>query len=209
MSEVCRFSIIQCSGNVQQEIVSLALIGNETNNVFTICGDTTTVKAEFNATIDRTTLNVNQKAALKNQFSICLNNADFFVNNTSTTTLQAQISSLQENSLTTNVKSEPEISTFNAPQANTDLNVLLENPNVKALLANPDLKAMLENSDANVLLQNPNVKALLESPEINALLADPNIQAQLENNINAQSEQPNVNAQVKNPTISALTGVVP
>ena len=65
MSEVCRFSIIQCSGNVQQEIVSLTLIGNETNNVFTICGDTTTVKAEFNATIDETNLIEAQKAGVK------------------------------------------------------------------------------------------------------------------------------------------------
>ena len=64
---------------------------------------------------------------------------------TSLRAAQAQISSLQENSLTTNVKSEPEIPTFNAQQENTDLNVLLENPNVKALLENPDLNAMLEN----------------------------------------------------------------
>ena len=50
---------------------------------------------------------------------------------TNTTTLgvaQAQISSLQENSLTTNVKSEPAIPTFNGQQENTDLNVLFKTP---------------------------------------------------------------------------------
>ena len=189
MSESVRIDLatFNAGGNQQQESLSLALIGNPPRppepNVFTICNDTDTAKAEFNATVDTTTLNDQQKA-VKSQFSVCLNNAEAAANSITTTTLlpsQAQISSLQENSLTTTVQSEPEIPTVNTQQENTDLNVLLENPNVKALLENPDLNAMLENPDVNVLLQNPNIKALLESPEINALLADPNVKAQLEN----------------------------
>jgi hypothetical protein len=201
-------------GNSQQESLSLALIGNPPRppqpNVFTICNDTATARAEFNATVDTTTLNTEQKAAVKSQFSVCLNNAAVAANaSSSLRTTQAQIASLQENSLTTNVKSEPAISTSSSEQENTDLNVLLDNPNVQALLANPNLKAMLKNPNENVLLQDPNIQALLASPEINALLADPNIQAKLANEINAQSEKGDVKAEVKNPTISALTGVVP
>ena len=97
-------ALFNAGGQVQQEIVSLALIGNATNNVFTICENATTATAEFNATIDATTLNPGQKAGVKNQFSRCLNNAEAVAKSTNTTALavaQAQISSLQENSLTT------------------------------------------------------------------------------------------------------------
>jgi len=65
---------------VQQEIVSVALIGNETNNVFIIRNDNTTAKAEFHATIDDTSLNEALKAGVKNVFSICLNKAEAVFN---------------------------------------------------------------------------------------------------------------------------------
>ena len=73
-------------GNSQQESLSLALIGNPPRppqpNVFTICNDTDTARAEFNATVDTTNLNDQQKAAVKSQFSVCLNNAEVAANST-------------------------------------------------------------------------------------------------------------------------------
>jgi hypothetical protein len=66
---------VNAGGQAQQETVSIALIGNTTNSVFTICEDPATATAEFNATIDETTLNVGQKAGVKDQFSLCLDNA--------------------------------------------------------------------------------------------------------------------------------------
>ena len=168
--------------------MSIALIGNETNSVFTICDDNSTAKAEFNVTIDDTTLNDDQKADVKTQFSTCLDNAEAAANSTGSTTLgvtQAQISSLQENSLTTNVEPQAEILSFNTEPQNPDLTVLLEHPNLKALLENPELDVLIENNDVNALLEDPNVKALLEDPEINALLEDPAIKAQLANPTNS------------------------
>jgi hypothetical protein len=176
-------ALFNAGGQQQQEEVSIALIGNTTNNVFTICENTTTATAEFNATIDATTLNPGQKAGVKTQFSTCLANAEAAANSTNTTVLgvaQAQISSLQENSLTTNVKPEAEIPSFNTEPQNPDVKALLEHPNLKALLEHPNLKALLENPDPNALLENPDVKALLEDSEVNALLEDPDVNALLE-----------------------------
>ena len=192
--------------------VANALIGNSTNNVFTVC-EAANIRLAFAGQL-APLVTVGNRAGVVADFDRCLDNAGKKPGNGTLSTMQALPSSfeaLQENSLTTNVKPEAEIPIFNAQQENTDLNALLENPNVKALLENPDLNAMLENPDVNVLLQNPNIKALLESPEVNALLADPNVKAQIENSIvNAQQqEESNVNAQLENPTISALTGVTP
>ena len=109
-----------------------------------------------------------------------------------TTPLQAQGLSLQENSLTTNVKPKGELPSLNTEPQNTNLDVLLENPHLKALLENPELDALLENQDGKALLEDPDVKALLEDPDVNALLENPDVKAQLEK-----------------PTISALTGLFP
>jgi hypothetical protein len=96
---------------------------------------------------------------------------------------ESQTRSLQETSITTTVKAEPEI-----PSVNT----LLENPHLKALLENPDLNALLENPDLNALLEHPDVKALLEDPKVNSLL-----------------QNSNSNAELENPTISSLPGSFP
>ena len=165
--------LFNAGGQQQQEVVSIALIGKTTNNVLTVCENTTTTTAEFNATIDTTTLNDDQKASVKTQFSRCLNNAEAVANSTNTTALavaQAQISSLQENSLTTNVEPEVEIPSFNTRSQNPDVSALLENQNLKAILENLELDALLANPDVNALLEDPNVKALLEDPSRKAQL---------------------------------------
>jgi hypothetical protein len=137
-----------------------------TTNIFTVCGDPTpaTAKAEFAARVTDTNV--------ETAFNACLDNAA--ANIASSSLVQGQAASLQENTLTTNVKPEAEIPSFNTESQNPDLNALLENPYVKALLENSDLNALLENPDPNVLLENPNVKALLEDPEVNALLENRN-----------------------------------
>src|SRR5215204_4705251 len=62
-------ALFNAGGQQQQEDVSIALIGNETNSVFTICDDNSTAKAEFNATINElianNILNPGQGAAVK------------------------------------------------------------------------------------------------------------------------------------------------
>ena len=163
-------ALVNAGGQAQQEAVSIAFIGNATVNVFTVCNDTTTARDEFNAIIDEleanNEINADQAAELKLQFDACLTNAAA-TRSESLQAAQAQISSLQENSLTTNVKPEAEIQSFNTEPQNPDLSALLENSNVKALL------------------ENPNVNALLGDQEVNALLADPNVNAQLENPTNS------------------------
>ena len=168
------------SGNSQQDQndVAVVLIGNQTNNVFTICNDTATAKAEFNATIADSA--VANQDLVTDAFSLCVDNAAASTNPTPSGLAQAQISSLQENSLTANVKPEAEIPSLNTEAQNPDLIALLEHPNLKALLENPELEVMIENNDVNALLEDPNVKALLEDSEVNALLEDPAIKAQLE-----------------------------
>ena len=57
-------AIFNAGGNPAR-ITFIALIGNTTNptnNVFTICNDTDTAKAEFNATVDTINLNARQTA---------------------------------------------------------------------------------------------------------------------------------------------------
>ncbi len=151
--------------------VANALIGSTTSNVFTVCDDSQP-RANFSALLPLGTTN---RDTVIGNFDRCLDNAGVNPGNvTATTGMQALPSSsmqtLQENSLTTNVKAEAEIPSLNTEPQNPDLNALLEHPNVKALLQNPDLNSLLENPDPNALLQDPNVKALLESPEVNALL---------------------------------------
>jgi hypothetical protein len=171
------------------------LIGANTtsNNIFTTCNSSDpNPRPEFDALLTAGGItNGNQRTPINNAFDKCLDNAAVRPGN-STSTLGGFSLSLQENSLTTNIQSEPEIPMVNTESQNTDLMALLEHPNMKALLANPDLNALLANPDLNALLANSDVKALLESQEVNALLKDPAIQAQIEN-----------------PTISSLKGSFP
>jgi hypothetical protein len=157
------------------------LIGNTTGganrvNIFTVCDDADPRPA-FNA--------LGEPLAVETTFDRCLDNAGINPGNgTLTTMMQAQPSSLQalqENSLTTNVKPEAEISSFNSEAQNPNLNALYENPHVKGLLENPNLNALLANPDRNAILEDPSVKALLEDHEVNALLQDPAIKAHLQN----------------------------
>ncbi|HEX6294590.1 MAG TPA: hypothetical protein VFZ46_05495 [Nitrososphaeraceae archaeon] len=71
-------ALLQSGGQSQQETVSDALIGNSTNNILNIC-PSDTPQTGFNATIDATSLNAEQKADVKNAFAECLNNAPDFV----------------------------------------------------------------------------------------------------------------------------------
>jgi hypothetical protein len=167
------------TANPAQQQAAQDLIGNSTNNVFTVCNNTATAQSEFNATITITPQSMGgaaQENQIQSSFRTCVTNGAAQTSTSTfqvqTTPLQAQTAALQENSLTTNIQSQAEIPSFNTEPQNSDLNALLEHPNVKALLENPDLNSLLENPDLNALLQDPNVKALLESPEVNALLQD-------------------------------------
>ena len=134
--------------------------------VFTICQETGTDRQDaFDTQVDIT--NTAQETLIESAFDSCLDDAP-----QPPTVLQTQssIASSQENSLTTNIKSEAEIPSANTEPQNANLTSLQENPNVKALLQNPDLDSLLENPDVNALLENPDVKALLNDPEVNALL---------------------------------------
>lgn len=168
-------ALVNAGGQQQQEDVSIAFIGNTTNNVFTTCNDTSTARAEFNATINeqlaQNNINLAQANALKSQFSTCLTNAAAS-HTESIQAVQSQILSLQANSLTTNVKPEAEISNLYPDLNNPTINPLLENPHLKALLQNPNIDALLADPSGKALLENPNVKALLEDPEIDAFLKE-------------------------------------
>ena len=203
-------ALVNAGGQSQQEAVSIAFIGNATTNVFTVCDNTTDARDEFNAIINEllaeNEINDDQAEALIFQFDTCLTNAAAS-HSEGIEAAQAQISSLQENSLTTNVKPEAEIPSLTIEPQNLNLNTLRENPHVKALLEDPRLSVLLKSP--NALRADPNVKALLADPNVQALLADANVKAQLEESNKAQITESNVNTQLKNPTISALTGVVP
>ena len=83
-------ALLQSGGQSQQETVSDALIGNSTNNnIFPVCASDTP-QTGFNATIDATSLNVNQTATVKNAFAECLTNAPDFVPIVVETTLLAE-----------------------------------------------------------------------------------------------------------------------
>src|SRR5215207_8383706 len=174
-------ALVNAGGQAQQEDVSIAFIGNTTVNVFTVCNDTTTATSEFNAIIDEleanNTLNEGQADELRFQFSTCLDNAAAS-HSEAIEAAQAQISSLQENSLTTNVKPEAEILSLNTEPNNPFINPLLKNPHLEALLENPNIDALLADPSGKALLENPNVKALLEDPEVDAFLKDKAIKAQ-------------------------------
>ena len=144
------------------------LIGNTTDNLFSVCGSDDVITA-FNEIL---VVGGSAEGDIEDAFEECVNNAAAS-NPQPVGVAQAQISTLQENSLTANVKPEAEIPSLNTELQNSDLNALLEHPNVKALLENPDLNALLENpDDPKALLENPDVKALLEDSEVNALLED-------------------------------------
>jgi hypothetical protein len=162
--------------------VANALIGNSTNNVFTVCDDANP-RAAFAGQL-APSVTAAARAGVVADFDRCLDNAGVNPGNVTSATIQAMPSSLQafqENSLTTNVEPEAEIPSFNTEPQNPDLTALLEHPNLKALLENPELDAMLENNDVNALFEDPNVKALLEDSEVNSLLEDPEVNAQLTN----------------------------
>jgi hypothetical protein len=163
-------------------------------NIFTVCDDPTTARADFDTRVTNT--------AVVTAFNACLDSAEA-TNPPSLSLVPGQAASLQENSFTTNVKPEAEIPSVNTESQNPDLNSLLENPHLKALLENPELNAMLDNADPNVLLENPDVKALLQDPEVNALLENQ------EPKVKALPEDSKVTAQLKNPTTSSLTGLFP
>ena len=157
------------NGQIQ---ASIDLIGENSDdaNVFSICDNINTAKTEFNTAVALPGGISAQETRIENAFTLCINNV----------LAQGSTAALQENSLTTNIKSEAEIPSVNTEAQNTNLNALRENPHVKALLENPDLNTLLDNPDSNALLENPDVKALLEDPTVNALLEDPALQAQLE-----------------------------
>jgi len=174
------------TGNDAELQASRELIGANADaaNVFSICDNITTATTEFNNVISITGNNpmgsgTAQENLIQNAFALCINNVQAQGLQAQTLS-QTQASSLQENSLTTNIRSQAEIPSFNTEPQNTDLSALLENPNVKALLENPDLNALLENPDVNALVENPNVKALLENPDVKALLENPDVKAQLQ-----------------------------
>jgi len=141
-------AIIQSGGQAQQTPASDALIGNSTNNIFTICASDTP-QSGFNATIDATNLNDGQKVIVKNAFVECLTNAP--------DSAVAQMESLQDTSITTTERAEPENPTMNTLLENRHFNSLLQDPDFNALLEDPDVKAMLEDPNVNALLQNPTI----------------------------------------------------
>ena len=165
-------------GQNAQLQASIDLIGESSTDtsVFTVCDNPATAQTEFNATITITGMAAAaEENRIQNAFKLCMNNlagGEAFTLQTQTMPLQTEESSLQENSLTANVRPEAEIPSVKTESQNPDLNALLQHPNVKALLENPALKALLENPDPNALLEDPNVKALLQSPEVNALLKE-------------------------------------
>ena len=161
--------------------VANALIGNATNNVFTVCNaDAANIRTAFAGQL-APSVTLAARAGVIANFDRCLDNAGVNPGNGTLTTMQVQPSSLQalqENSLTTNVKPEAEISSFNTEAQNLDMNTLLENPHLQAVLENPKLDALLEDPSGKALLEDPNVKALIEDPEVDDFLEDKAIKAQ-------------------------------
>ena len=133
-------SLVNAGGQAQQEAVSIAFIGDTTVNIFTVCDDTTTARAEFNAIIDEVDasnqINTDQATELKMQFDVCLTNAAA-QDSEAIEAAQAQISSLQENSLTTNVQPESGIQSFNTEPTDISQQQMQQQQldNMKQLLA--------------------------------------------------------------------------
>ena len=133
-------ALVNAGGQSQQEDVSIAFIGNTTVNIFTVCDDPTAARGEFNAIIDEqladNNINAPQAAALKFQFDSCLTNADA-ANAEGIAAAQAHISSLQENSLTTNVKAESGILSLNTEPTDISQQQMQQQQldNMKQLLA--------------------------------------------------------------------------
>jgi hypothetical protein len=94
-------AIIVGGGQSFQVDAAEALVGNSTNNVFTICDDEDPT-AQYNATMNEVA--GSQADEINDAFAICLDNAP--------TEPNGFVFSVQENSLTTNVKTEAEIPTF-------------------------------------------------------------------------------------------------
>ena len=138
------------SGNSQQDQndVAALLIGNQTNNVFTICNDTDTAEAEFNATIQGSP--VAGEEQVTDAFKLCLENAPA-LNTTPPGLAQAQISSLQGNSLTANVKPEAEISSLNTEAQNPGISQLEQLQQLQQQLQSNNIK-----SSSNSQQQNQN-----------------------------------------------------
>ena len=159
----CGDLALNFGANNQEAATATALIGTTTNNIFTVCQEEEP-QSGFNDLIPAGAPR-DAENDIEEAFGDCLESAAGEPPGTIAST-----ASSQENSLTTNIKSEAEIPSVNTEPQNANLTSLLENPNVKALLENPDLNSMLENPDVNALLENPDVKALLNDPEVNALL---------------------------------------
>jgi len=157
-ADLAVFQALSVSGsganqNFPQREASADLIA-ATNNVFTIC-QAADPRTAFNTQVDIT--DNTQEALIETAFSTCLTNAP----TTTPDATAAQIASLQDNSFTTTVQSQPEIDSANP---------LLGNPHLKALLDNPNLDAMLADSSGKSLVENPDVSALLQDPEVNTFL---------------------------------------
>jgi hypothetical protein len=98
--------------------IARALIGATTaaRNIFDVCNDTDP-RPGFNTLLTTAGLTATERGPLNTAFDRCLDNAA--VNpGTEASSIQTQALALQENSLTTNVEPEPEISTTNVePEA--------------------------------------------------------------------------------------------
>ena len=164
----CADLALNFGSNNQEAGTATALIGTTTDNIFTVCQEEEP-QAGFNDLIPGGAPPVASENAIEDAFDDCLVNAAGEPPGPGPGTI-APTALSQENSLTTNTKSEAEIPSVNAEPQNANLNSMLENPNVKALLENPDLNSMLENPDVNAMLENSDVKALLENSDVKALL---------------------------------------
>ena len=125
----CEDLAIFQGGNASQVDASSDLIGNTTNNVFTVCRSDDGQTA-FNATI--TLRNANQENGIQLAFRECVNNAA-----ASSPSAAAQIVSLQDTSITINVQAESEIPSVNN-LLETALDSMLEDPICKRFASKPN-----------------------------------------------------------------------
>ena len=114
---------------------------------------------------------------------------------------QAQAKSLQDTSITTSVKAEPEI-----PTTTTDLN----NPTTTTDLNNPTTTTDLNNPTTTTDLNNPTTNTDLNNPTTNTDLNNSTTNTDLNNStLNTDSVSPTLNVESQIPSLSALTGLFP